>query len=447
MAAQLSLLIVGAPIPETFADYPGIKVQAVQTPEEAALIEKRPDIFVLVPDFEGEVSAGPQVSQWMAQAGLDRFRFAPGLFCAVPATLSAEDRLEILEAGVDRLVSYPLLPDEIRVKARICQAKDRLAQQQHSDSRALAKSFGYLDRFKSELKALKKELVEEKTSLNAALKQIQEMAAERSRMKSNLSELKKSLQDNIEGFGHLLTILVRARVEKSRGHGEQVAGIAEYLGREMGLDENRLDDLSKAAMLHEVGRLFMSQAYLADKEQKENGPMSAYDSTMMMQYPVKGAELLSSCPGFDRAARIIRSLNEWSDGTGYPEGIKRRHILLESRILAGADELATLKDDPDVRDAEGLLAGLEEMAGSRLDPVVVGLLGKYVVTRMSPETFKVRGVGIEQLEPGMTLGTALFTATGTKLFSANTALTREFIDKIIQYSREYPVDEIVYIKV
>lgn len=87
------------------------------------------------------------------------------------------------------------------------------------------------------------------------------------------------------------------------------------------------------------------------------------------------------------------------------------------------------------------------MAGARLDPSIVGLLGKYVVTRMSQEAFKVRGVGLGQLEPGMVLGTALFTATGTKLFSANTELTREFIDKIVQYSREYPVDEIVYVKV
>jgi len=44
------------------------------------------------------------------------------------------------------------------------------------------------------------------------------------------------------------------------------------------------------------------------------------------------------------------------------------------------------------------------------------------------------------------LGTALFTTTGTKLFSVDTLLTQESIDKIIQYHREYPVDETVYIK-
>ncbi|MEN8212571.1 MAG: hypothetical protein ABFR31_12700, partial [Thermodesulfobacteriota bacterium] len=61
--------------------------------------------------------------------------------------------------------------------------------------------------------------------------------------------------------------------------------------------------------------------------------------------------------------------------------------------------------------------------------------------------YKVRGVGVHQLEPGMTLGTALFTNTGTKLFSVNTLLTGDSIDNIKKYNREYPVDEIVYIRV
>jgi hypothetical protein len=55
-------------------------------------------------------------------------------------------------------------------------------------------------------------------------------------------------------------------------------------------------------------------------------------------------------------------------------------------------------------------------------------------------------VGIHQLEPGMTLGTALYTNTGTKLFSVNTLLNQESIDKIKKYNRVYPVDETVYIR-
>ena len=65
---------------------------------------------------------------------------------------------------------------------------------------------------------------------------------------------------------------------------------------------------------------------------------------------------------------------------------------------------------------------------------------------MGSDSYKVKGVGVHQLETGMTLATALFTNTGTKLFSVNTLLTGEAIDKIKKYNREYPVDEIVYIR-
>ena len=447
MDSVLSVLYIGkAPLPGTIVEDPYFQVRWVKAPDQGAEDSLRPDIIILAPEFSPDDSHADTVRQWIEQVNLDRFVFAPGIFCAVPEALSRETRLKILAAGCDRTLALPLLSEEIRIKAGQYGEKHVLAQQQHADRRALEKSFAYLDRFKSELKEVKTELVEEKTSLNAALKQIQEMTAERRRLKQALAEVKKNMGENMAGFSRILITLIRSRVEQNMGHSERVAGIAEFIGREMGVDENRLEDLLKAAMLHEVGLLFMSEAFLSDKEQKESN-LSAYDSTMMLQYSVKGAELLDNCPGFGPAARIIGSLNEWADGTGYPQGLTRRHIPVESKILAGADELETLRDRSDIDGPEALLAALEDLAGARLDPVIVGLLGKYVVSRLASDSFKVRGVGLAQLEPGMMLGTALFTATGTKLFSANTELTREAINRIIKYSREYPVDEIVYIKV
>lgn len=425
----------------------GLAVHSCPGPGEAELAGVRPDIVLLDPYSEPDGFRAERAERWLALLDRSGLRFSPGIFCVADQGLDRASVLGLLEAGFDQVIAWPLSAGELKLLARPYLEKNRLARQQASDAAALARSFEYLDRFKAELKTVKSELIEEKTSLNAALKQLQEMAGERRRLKQQLTELKERLSANVDGFGQILTTLIRTRVERDRGHGEQVARIADFLGREMGLDENQLEDLSKAAMLHEVGLLFMSQQPLTDKETNEIPLVSGYDQTLMTQYPVKGAELLGRAPGFERAARIIRSLNEWSDGSGYPDGLKRKHIPVGAKILAGADELENLKARPEIQGPEALLAGLEHLAGARLDPVIVGLLGKFVVTRMSPDAFKVRGVGIEQLAPGMVLGAALFTATGTKLFSSGTTLTREAIDKIIQYNREYPVDETVYIKV
>jgi hypothetical protein len=222
----------------------------------------------------------------------------------------------------------------------------------------------------------------------------------------------------------------------------------------MGLSQKQLEDLSKAGMLHEIGLLFLSEDYICEKmsgerdaDQYPDNSSTVYDQSVMIQFPVKGAELLDHCRGFERPAAIIRCLNENVDGTGYPDGLKRHHIPLASRILAAADELETLREKNASSDIQDLLSGLEPKIGSRLDPMVAGWLEKYAVLHLGKDKFKVRGVGVEQLEPGMILSATLFTRTGTKLLPAGQTLTRPVIDKIIQYHRAYPVDETVYIKV
>ncbi|MDD9304477.1 MAG: HD domain-containing protein [Desulfobacter sp.] len=430
-------------------------VSSGQGPADFAGLIQPPDLILLDP-FSTESGPGldPEIGlEWKKGLDPDQCRSFPPLFAIVPEDSGKQVRLDLMASGFDQILDWPISGQEIKLKIRVYREKYQMEKQLVSKKDALAKSFEYLDRFKAELKRTKTELMEERTSLNTALKQIQQMTLERGRLKSGAAQLKTALKQNVDGFGRLLQTLVTRRVEKNRGHGQRVAAVARFIAKEMGFDEKKLEDLGKAAMLHEVGLLFMSDPpdtdIRDDGKTKEQIPRqsAAYDKTLMMQFPVKGAQLLSQCPGFESPARIIGSLNENSDGTGYPDGLKRRDISMASRILAGADELEQLKDRKDIQGQEALLAALEDLSGVRLDPVIVGWLEKYVVAHMGTDAFQVRGVGIEQLEPEMVLGTALFTTTGTKLFKSNTLLTQDSIDKIIQYHREYPVDDTVYIKV
>lgn len=387
-----------------------------------------------------ERSAMESAHEWVQGFGTPLFR--PGFFLAVVTFPEFDMRMAFHEWGYDDFIVLPVSARELAYKARIYLEKKNLEQQQISRKQTLEKAFAYLDKFKQELKILKKELVQEKNSLNNALKQIHHMTHERGVMKKSMVRMKESLGRNREGFGRLLSTLIQTRVETNRGHGDRVAHITRFMAKQFDFDEKKLDDLGKAAMLHEIGLLFMA----GPAGKKDPGHLSQYEKNLWLQYPVKGADLLNECQGFEECAGIIRSLNENSDGTGFPHGLKRKHIPLASRILAGADELDMLKQNQEVRSLGDLLKGLETLAGSRLDPVIVAGLEKYAVLHMGSDTYQVRGVGVEQLEPGMRLGTALFTSGGTKLFSVDTELTQESIDKIIQYNREYPVDDIIYIK-
>jgi response regulator RpfG family c-di-GMP phosphodiesterase len=371
-----------------------------------------------------------------------QFNFKPAVFFILPELPASKKRLKLMHQGCDDFLIKPFLPEEVQKKFTIYQQLRHLNQKILTQGSRLEKTFGYLDKFKKELKATKTELYDERSTLNNALKQVNQMIQERRRIKKEIKEIKKILSHNMEGFSDVLSSLIQTRVEKNRGHGERVAHIACFIARQFKLDEKKLEDIRKAAMLHEVGLLFIPELIL----QKPEDHLTDYEKDYFVHYPVKGADLLLNCTEFKNCADIIRHLNENVDGTGRPQGLKRKYIPLLSRILAGADMFDILRDEKDILSLEIFLEKLEAFSGTRLDPVIVAWLEKYAVLYMGSASYRVKGVGVHQLEPGMSLGTALFTNTGTKLFSVNTLLTREAIDKIRKYNREYPVDEIVYIR-
>lgn len=455
MGLRLSILYIGSRSPQDLggAD-PHFFLACINTPDAIKSVAQRPDIILMDPFVHDSKIDLDKAGAWLDLSQGHRFKFSPAVFVIVPEETGKSVRLTLLASGVDQVVDWPLDTREIEVKAKGAMDKLHIEQTLFAKTGSLEKSFGYLDQFKNELKQVKEELLEDKSNLNTALKQIQQLSEARRRLKKNLLALKAQMAADMEGFGHILYALIRQRVEHHRGHGERVGQIACFIAAQMGLSQKQLDDLSKAGMLHETGLLFLSKEYGGEKVpggsdadlHPDSGP-TVYDQTMMEQFPVKGAELLSHCRGFERTAAIIRCLNENVDGTGYPDGLKRGHIPLASRILAAADELETLRENNGSSGIQDLLSGLEPLIGSRLDPKVAGWLEKYAVLHWAGDTLKVRGVGVEQLEPGMILGATLFTRTGTKLLPAGQALTRQAIDKIIQYHRAYPVDETVYIKV
>lgn len=455
MAVRLSILYVGARCPQDFAsENPHFFITCVNTSDCIKSLKQRPDIVLMDP-FGRDADVDPiKIRSWYDSFHLHNFKFSPAIFVIVPEETKKSVRLSLMASGADQVVDWPLDTREIEVKAKGVMEKLNLEQALFSKTASLEKAFGYLDRFKHELKAVKDELLEDKSNLNTALKHIHQMSQERGRLKQSLLEIKAQMASDMEGFGRILYTLIRQRVELNRGHGERVGKIACFIATKMGLSQKQLDDLSKAGMLHEIGLLFLSEDNFAEQmprrediSQYSDIRSTVYDQTLMVQFSVKGAELLGNCRGFERVAAIIRFMNEKSDGTGYPDGLGRKHIPLESRILAGADELETLREHNAGSGVVELLAGLEPLIGSRLDPMVAGWLEKYVVHHLSADTLTIRGVGVEQLVPGMVLGATLFTKTGTKLLSAGTVLTQVAIDKVIQYHREYPVDETVYIRV
>jgi response regulator RpfG family c-di-GMP phosphodiesterase len=268
------------------------------------------------------------------------------------------------------------------------------------------------------------------------------MSEEREALREQLRGAREEMDRTCGAVEAFLGAMLEARSEDSKGHAARVAEITAFVADKFKVAPALRETLRTAAMLHEVGMLLIPDTVY----HRQAPDRSALEVSVVTHQAARGSDFLRKCPGFEAVADVLRHLGEKVDGSGVPDGLKRRTIPLAARIVAGADRLDDLwrTGTPPL---DTLLAALEAEAGVSLDPNVVNSLCQYAATRLYTQVRTVREVGIHQLEPGMVTGAALFTHTGTKLFAAGTVLTRESIDLLARYAREYPVEETVFIRV
>ncbi|MBF0204192.1 MAG: HD domain-containing protein [Desulfamplus sp.] len=357
-----------------------------------------------------------------------------------------EVRRQCLENKCDIMI-VPFLFEELDFKIKLHADNRDLNYRVAWQKATLNRAVEHIDKLKHIILGTREEFSQEKELAYNSLKQINIMSNERVLLKKKLRDLRTNLSDNIKGINEFLCSMVESRNELQKGHYKRVAQISEFVADKTGFEAQSVKVLKNAAMLHEVGMLLIPSSILS----KEPSQWSDYEKNMIMLHPSKGAAYLAQCPGFKKVAEIIRHLHENSDGTGFPEGLKKRYIPLSSKILAGADILDQICIDNPHTSVDRLMELLEEHSGTRLDPSIVNLLEKYVVTVLSPQfnnnPVKLKEIAVYQLKPGMVTGTGLFTKTGTKLFSQGTTITEDSIRMLEKYTKEYPVDETVFIKV
>jgi putative nucleotidyltransferase with HDIG domain len=133
-----------------------------------------------------------------------------------------------------------------------------------------------------------------------------------------------------------LSTALDARDPEVRHHSERVARYAYALGRRMGMKRRQLDDLTAAALLHDVGVLGIPDALL-----RRNDPLLPHELDVMRDHPVIGARIAEAA-GLPELAPWIRHHHERVDGRGYPDGLIGDAIPRESRIIAVVEALETI---------------------------------------------------------------------------------------------------------
>ncbi|MGZ5027380.1 MAG: HD domain-containing phosphohydrolase [Methylobacter sp.] len=153
------------------------------------------------------------------------------------------------------------------------------------------------------------------------------------------------------------------------GHQKHVADLAMNIGREMGLDDNRLLGLHLAATVHDLGKIHIPAEILA-----KPGRLSSAEFGLVKTHPEVGYTILNKIDFPWPIAEIIRQHHEYLDGSGYPRGLKGDEILLEARIITVADIVESMSSDRPYRPALKIDEAMQEilkMRDSKLDGAVV----------------------------------------------------------------------------
>ncbi|MET0557523.1 MAG: HD domain-containing phosphohydrolase [Solirubrobacterales bacterium] len=157
-------------------------------------------------------------------------------------------------------------------------------------------------------------------------------------------------------------------------HVDRMAGVAAFLGDELGLDAERSLLLRVAAPMHDVGKIATPDEIL-----RKPGPLSPEERVEMERHTVVGHEILAHSKSdlLRLAATIALTHHERYDGTGYPRGLLAEEIPLEGRITAVADVFDALLSDRCYRRALSVNEALEIIEagrGTHFDPEIVDVL-------------------------------------------------------------------------
>jgi putative nucleotidyltransferase with HDIG domain len=136
----------------------------------------------------------------------------------------------------------------------------------------------------------------------------------------------------VDQVAEAFAIIIDAKSPYTYRHSAGVAAIAETTGRALGMDDVTLRELRRAALLHDIGKLAVSNEIL-DK----SGKLTDAEWTAMRQHPAHTHEILAKVARFRDLAEVAAAHHERLDGTGYHRGLVGGDLSLPARVLAVAD--------------------------------------------------------------------------------------------------------------
>jgi HD-GYP domain-containing protein (c-di-GMP phosphodiesterase class II) len=155
----------------------------------------------------------------------------------------------------------------------------------------------------------------------------------------------------------------------TRGHSERVSRGSAMLAREIGMRSGRLEAITYAGMLHDIGKLGVPTKVL-----QKSGRLTEEEFSAVQLHPMRGLEIVREIGFLDEALAGIMHHHERIDGRGYPLGLAGDEIPEFARVIAVADAFDSMTSTRSYRGARRMseaIAELRKWSGSQFDPALV----------------------------------------------------------------------------
>jgi putative nucleotidyltransferase with HDIG domain len=154
--------------------------------------------------------------------------------------------------------------------------------------------------------------------------------------------------------------LLKARDEGTCSHSQATGMWCERLCTTLGLSPAMTEHITRAGVLHDIGKMGTPDAILL-----KPGPLVPEEWSIMLQHAAYGAEILSEIPSLAAYAPIVRAHHERIDGTGYPDALAGDDIPFEARVIAVADAFHAMISDRPYRQALSISRATEILMAGR----------------------------------------------------------------------------------
>jgi len=190
-------------------------------------------------------------------------------------------------------------------------------------------------------------------------------------------DMRKTYLETIQALANAL----EAKDPYTRGHSERVAEFAVAIAEELNLNQDLIQNLNYAALLHDIGKIGIPEIIL-----NKPGKLSDEEFAKIKEHPVKGASITNNVDFLAQASLFIMHHHERLNGSGYPSGLKGAEIPLGAAIIAVADVYDALTTDRPYRSALSPEDAFKEIEANK------GILFKEEVVNALKRVLEKQGI-------------------------------------------------------